>query len=129
MTIHHIGYAVKSIPDSLAAFTALGFTAIGEAINDTGRNISIQFLKNDNYCVELVAPLNNRSPVSEMLKKSGNQPYHLCYNSSNLTDDIENLKKRGYIVINEPLEAPAIDNRKVAFMYHMNVGLIELVEE
>ena len=40
-----------------------------------------------------------------------------------------NLEKMGYVVINEPLEAPAIDNRKVAFMYHMNVGLIELVEE
>ena len=43
MTIHHIGYAVKSIPDSLAAFTALGFVALGEEIADTERNISILF--------------------------------------------------------------------------------------
>ncbi len=129
MTIHHIGYAVKNIPDSLGEFIALGFTPIGEEIADTGRNISILFLKNNDYCIELVAPLNNRSPVSEMLRKSGNQPYHLCYISSNLKDDMDNLKKAGYVVINDPMEAPAIDNRKVAFLYHMNVGLIELVEE
>ena len=130
MTIHHIGYAVKSIPDSIKHFTELGFTPMEEAIVDNARNITIQFLKNGDYCVELVAPLGSgRSPVSEILRKSGNQPYHICYNSSNLQEDMDNLKKQGYVVINEPLEAIAIGNRKVTFMYHMNVGLIELVEE
>lgn len=129
MLIHHVGYAVKSISDSLAEFEALGFTPIGEVVADTGRNISIQFLKNEDYCIELVAPLNNRSPVSEMLRKTGNQTYHLCYISSDLTNDMNQLKKRGYVVINDPVEAPAINNRKVTFMYHTNVGLIELVEQ
>lgn len=129
LNVHHIGYAVKSIKESINDFIELGFTPVGEAISDTGRNIEILFLENGDYCIELVAPMNNHSPVSETLRKSGNTPYHICYMTCNLANEIETLKKSGYIVIADPLEAPAINNKKVAFLYKINIGLIELVEE
>lgn len=129
MNVHHIGYAVKSIKESINDFIELGFTPVGESLVDAGRSIEILFLKNGDYCIELVAPTNNRSPVSEALRKSGNTPYHICFRTCNLTNEIETLKKSGYIIIADPLEAPAIDNKKVAFLYKINIGLIELVEE
>lgn len=129
MKVHHIGYAVKSIKESINDFIALGFKPISEAIVDVERSIEILFLENEDYCIELVAPINNRSPISDILRKSGNTPYHICYKTYNLINEIENLKKCGYIVIAAPLEAPAINNRKVAFLYKINIGLIELEEE
>lgn len=128
MNIHHIGYAVKQIKESVNDFIQLGFIPVGEIVVDKNRNIEILFLKNENYCVELVAPMNQRSPVSEILRKSGSTPYHFCYQTTDLADQIQVLKKIGYIVIAEPLEAPAIDNKKVAFLYKINSGLLELVE-
>lgn len=128
MNVHHIGYAVKNIDESVNEFIQLGFIPVGKTVVDTKRNIEILFLKNESYCVELVAPMIQRSPVSETLRKSGNTPYHICYQTTSLADEIEILKKSGYIVIADPLEAPAIDNKKVVFLYKINSGLIELVE-
>ena len=39
------------------------------------------------------------------------------------------LKKKRFILLGKPVEACAINNKKVCFMYNREVGLIELVEE
>ena len=58
MKIHHIGYAVKNIKSSINEFLELGFKKCGDLVEDTGRNIVIQFISNQHYTIELIAPLN-----------------------------------------------------------------------
>ena len=84
MKIHHIGYAVKNIEDSINEFKKLGYITIENKIVDNQRNVIIQFIKNGDYLIELVAPLNKESPVTNLLKKQGNSPYHICYKTDNL---------------------------------------------
>lgn len=129
MKIHHVGYLVANIDTAVNDFTGLGYELAGDVCVDQKRNIKIQFLKNGNYLIELVSPLNDSSPVHNMLKKNGSSPYHLCYQTKNLFAEITELKKQGYIVIAEALEAPAIASKKVAFLYKNSIGIIELVEE
>jgi methylmalonyl-CoA/ethylmalonyl-CoA epimerase len=64
-----------------------------------------------------------------MAGKYRNMPYHICYESSNLENDLRRLEGKGYIVIQKPEVAPAIKNNKVAFLMHLYVGIIELVEK
>ncbi|KQN97704.1 VOC family protein [Paenibacillus sp. Leaf72] len=129
MKVHHIGYVVEDLDKALQEFIALGYEVDGEKCHDDQRNILIQFIKNGSYLVELVCPLNDNSPVKNILKKVGSTPYHFCYETANLLEKTEQLKKLGYLVIAEALAAPAIGNKRVVFLFKNNMGIIELVEE
>lgn len=128
MRIDHIGYAVKQMEQAIECFQELGFR-FGDIIEDPDRKVSIAFGENDwGITVELVSPLEKGSPVDGTLRKNGNAPYHLCYQSANLEADIEQLEEKAFQVLIPPQKAVAFQGRKVAFLYHLQVGLIELVE-
>lgn len=129
MKLHHIGYAVHKIKESIDSFMLMGFEPCGEIVDDDIRKVKICFMKNGDSLVELIAPLNEKSPVSQWLNKNGCSPYHLCYESYNINEDIKYLKDNGAKEISRPLEAPAINGNLVAFLYLSTVGIIELVED
>ena len=128
MKINHIGYAVANMHDSIQSFELLGFYVLKETINDLKRNIEITFMKSNDTVIELISPLNSNSPVSNILKKMGNTPYHLCFETLDIGEKINQLKSNGFIAINAVDEAVAIDNKKIVFLYNKSIGIIELVE-
>lgn len=128
MRIHHIGYLVKDIVKAKDEFYRLGYEG-DEVIRDQIRGIDICFLEKDGYCVELVSPYCPESAVSGLLKRYKNTPYHICYISSDINEDIQAMTTQGYVQIGEPEAAPAIDGRRVVFLMNANIGMIELVEE
>lgn len=81
--------------------------------------------------IELVAPLDDKNPVSNTLAKMKNVsvPYHICYEVEDIEETIGELKKRGYMLIQKLAPAIAFDNRRVVFMLKREVGLIELLEQ
>ena len=79
MKIHHIGYAVKDINLSLSTFLKIGYLQKSKIITDTQRNVKILFIENNSVLIELVEPLNDKSPVKQILDKNQNIPYHICY--------------------------------------------------
>lgn len=130
MKIDHIGYAVSNMDDAVSAFALLGYS-FSPVIKDTDRNIYISFGTLDGCRIELVSPLDtaNPSPVDGVLKKGGNTPYHICYKSSDFDSDLEDLKKQHFNVAIPPAPACAFDGKRVAFLYHLKIGLLEVVEE
>jgi len=129
MKIHHVGYAVKNIDTSLNDFKKLGFKEITARILDEQRSVFIQFIKNGDYVVELIEPSNDNSPINNILSKIGNSTYHLCYEIDDIEKSINELKSDKYVIIEVSKEAIAINNKKVAFLYKKNIGIIELVEK
>jgi len=109
MKIHHIGYAVKNLEDSIKEFEKLGYKRMKNKVIDKKRKVIIQFVENGEYILELVAPLNEESPISNILKNKGNSPYHICYETDIVKNKIEELSNSGFIIITELYEAPAID--------------------
>lgn len=128
MRVHHIGYAVKSIQKSKQSFLNLGYREEGSVVYDELRKINILFLSNDGYRVELVEPADEEAPVYNILKKSGNTPYHICYYSEDIERDAECLENMGYLRTSEIEQAVAIDKKRVCFLYKRDIGIIELVE-
>lgn len=126
--VHHIGYLVKNMEDSIKSFETLGYAKESEIVNDMDRGIYICFLTMNHYRVELVSPIDENSTVSGLIKKLGNTPYHICYEVENMEEAIAKLKKQKFALIQKPKEAIAIDRKKVAFLYEKNIGMIELVE-
>lgn len=128
MNIDHIGYAVNNIDKAKKSMEALGYH-FDETIEDYERGVVISFGELDDYRVELVAPMHDRSPVDMYLAKTGPAPYHICYKSADIETDIENLTKQRFKIYIPPTPAVAFGGRRVAFMYSLAVGLIELLED
>jgi methylmalonyl-CoA/ethylmalonyl-CoA epimerase len=128
MKFHHIAIAVKNIEKTSAIYCLSGFTST-EPIIDPVQNVRICFLKKqDMPLLELVEPINEDSPVNKILDKIGITPYHICYEVDEIYNTVADLKKQGYILLQKPVSAIALDNMKVCFMFHKDAGLIELLE-
>ena len=129
MKIDHIGYAVKRIDRATAAFEKLGFV-FEPAVQDPDRNVRLCFGQKDGCRIELVCPLDRgkASPVDAYLRSVGPTPYHICYESGDLDAEIGTLRQDGFKVILEPAPAVAFGGRRVAFLMHLGLGLMEIVE-
>ena len=147
-TFHHIGYAVKSIAKTAARYVDAGYTQ-SEVIYDPIQQTNIAFLtKNGCPRIELVEgvyyaenkDVANTPPrvangdktvgvVQNILQKVGVSPYHVCYEVKNIEEAIMELRKQRDLQLCKPVEAVAIDNKKICYLMHPEVGLIEIVEQ
>ncbi len=128
MKIDHIGYLVKKMDRAIKTFENLGYRIKQDKVRDEFRKIDICFVENDGYVIELVSPYDKDSTVSGLIRKYGNCPYHICYCSDDIDRDIEKMREAGYLAWDAPLEAPACGNRRVCFLIHPDLGMIELLE-
>ena len=128
MKIHHIGYLVKNIDEAKRVFITLGYVDITDTIYDSYRSVYISFLRKNDYTIELVSPASQNSVVYGLFKRTKNSPYHICYESDNIELKIEELKNEGFVQLDKLCCAPAIDNKRVTFLMHKDIGMIELLE-
>ncbi len=129
MRIHHVGYLVKKLEKARAVFAALGYAKKGEVVYDEQRDVDILFMEKNGYTIELVSPESERSVVAELIKKYKNAPYHICYVSDDFESDINGMNEKGFIRIDEPVPAPALDGQRVCFFMNPYIGMVELLEE
>ena len=124
-----MGVAVHSIDETAKWYVGMGYR-LTETFEDSVQNVRVAFLKRDDSpLLELVQPVDKISPVSNILKKMGVSAYHFCYETTDLQKTIEDLERQDFRVLVEPVKAIAFNNRKISFLYHLEVGLIELLEK
>lgn len=129
MKVDHIGYAVKDINTARITFESLGFK-FGDLYNDTRRNILIQFGNNGGYCIELVSPNGiGECPIDNVLKTCGSTPYHICYKTNNIENEIKVLERQKFKIIVPLAPAVAFGEKRVVFLMNRVIGIIEIVEE
>lgn len=128
MSFHHIGVAVKSIEATSGVYEEAGYVK-SEVVFDPVQHVNICWLSKPGMpLIELLEPVGVMSPVNKVLEKNGVCPYHICYLVDDIEESVKMLRKKKYIVVCNPVEAPAIHHSKVAFLFNKHVGLIELVE-
>lgn len=128
LKVHHIGYLVKKMERAVCSFQELGYEIVQDTVHDEIRRVNICFLQKDGCCIELVSPASEDSVVSGLLKKYRNSPYHICYETEHFEEDYQSLRSGGFISIDTPTPAPALQNRKVVFLTSPAMGMIELLE-
>ena len=97
---------------------------------DSKQNVNISFLeKAGSPLLELVEPVNEKSPIRNILNKVGVSAYHFCYEVENLDDSITQLRQKKFMLLVKPVEAVAFKGRRICFLYHKETGLIELLEK
>lgn len=125
---HHIGVAVKDIDATAVVYEKGGYKR-SSSIFDPIQNVNICWLTKEGMpTVELLAPVDETSPVNKTLEKNGVTPYHTCYVVDNIEDAVAQLRKQKYVMVSKPAEAVAFCGSRVCFLFNKNMGLIELVE-
>lgn len=125
---HHIGVAVKSIDETANIYRRGGYF-VSKTVFDPIQNVNICWLtKEDAPIVELLAPVDETSPVCKTLEKNGVTPYHCCYVVEDIEEAVKQLRKEKYVLTSKLEPAVAFRGSRVCFLYNKNVGLIELVE-
>ena len=126
---HHIGVAVKEIEATAPIYEQGGYHR-SASIFDPIQNVNICWLTKEGMpTVELLAPVDETSPVNKTLEKNGVTPYHTCYIVPNIEEAALQLRKLRYVMVSKPADAVAFKGSRVAFFFNKAVGLIELVEE
>ena len=128
MKVHHVGYLTKRLDKTLAEFLRLGYHTEKEAAYDSVRDVNIAFVQNGAYRVELIEPAGEGSPLAPLLSRYKNTPYHICYETEDLEASEKELAEAGYTVFQPAAPAPCIDGRRVEFLLHRSMGIIELLE-
>lgn len=128
LKMDHIGYAVRDIEKSAALYVSAGWD-MSPIYEELVQHAKIAFLtKPGMNTIELVSPLVGDSPVDNILRKQGVAPYHICYVVEDIMQAVEDLYEEGFKPLFLPVESNAMDNRKICYLYHLDVGYIELVE-
>ncbi len=130
MRFHHIGVATNNIAMTAQQYSIFGYQILSEIIFDPIQNVYIAFMeKEGSPRVELVAPVNENSPILNTINKNGTTPYHFCYEVDNIVEEVKKLKKLKFILISKIVPAVAFENRLVCFLYNKDAGLIELLNK
>lgn len=128
MKINHVGYLVRKLNRAKIAFEELGYVAVSEVIYDDIRDINLCLLEKEGYVIELVEPASKESEMNSLLKKIGNSAYHICYEVDNIESKIEELRLQKYVTCSELCTTRLFNGRRVCFMVHPYMGMIELLE-
>jgi methylmalonyl-CoA/ethylmalonyl-CoA epimerase len=106
----------------------MGYVA-APVVDDPIQHVRVCFLEKEGApLLELLEPLDEQSPVARTLKAVGVSPYHTCYEVQDLEAAITELRRDRFLVVNGPVPACAMGNRRIAFMFKKDNGLLELVE-
>jgi len=127
---HHYGLAVKNFRDSVSFHKNLGYVC-SDIIFDNIQNVNIVLCTSDLLpTVELVKPIDKKSPIINYLKKNNEIIYHVCYELDTKKIMIKDFfYNQRFLCVSKPKPARLFDNRLVSFYYLKNIGLIEILEK
>jgi methylmalonyl-CoA/ethylmalonyl-CoA epimerase len=129
LQFHHIGYAVRDIHVTTEYYIKAGWI-MSEIYHDIIQDARIAILSKNTFpLIELVAPVNENSPVIKTLDKMGVTPYHVCYETNDIEQSVTSLRKQHFLMLFKPVEAIAFEKRKICYLYNKHVGLIELLNK
>jgi methylmalonyl-CoA/ethylmalonyl-CoA epimerase len=128
--LNHIGVATPSIERSVATYrTLLGAGAIGAAFDLPAQGVKVCFVDAPNTQIELIEPLDDRSPIAGFIAKNprGGQ-HHLCFEVPDIDEAVAELRAKGATLLGEP--RIGAHGTPIVFVHPRDFGgvLVELME-
>jgi len=129
LKFHHVGIACRNIIQTRAFYEAMGYVA-GDVVDDEVQRVRICLLTHPTApLLELVEPLDDDSPVVRTLNATGVTPYHICYETRDIDAAITAMRhEHRFVLVARPVPACALGDRRVAFLYQPDTGLVELLQ-
>jgi len=130
MKLEHIGIAVKSLGVSDELFAKLLGKESYKKESVEREGVTTSFYETGESKIELLEASNPESPISKFIDKKGEGIHHLAFGVENILEEIERLKKEGFLFISEEPKEGA-DNKLVVFLHPKSTNgvLVELCQE
>lgn len=129
MTLHHIGYIVKTIEEGILSFEPFmkGQEAVSQVYDIKDQKVKVCFLNiGSDTLVELVEPSEENISLNK-LRKKGSAFYHLGFTVEDLQSEISRLEESEYREVNR-FSSPAFNGRECCFLLNPEMQLIELIQ-
>jgi methylmalonyl-CoA/ethylmalonyl-CoA epimerase len=127
LKVDHLGIAVKSLSEAVAAYEALGFAV--DAVHDVPtEKVRAAFLAVGESHLELLEPTDPSSVIARFLEKRSGL-HHVCVLVDDLDGALTELKARGVPLLDEA-PRPGAGGCRVAFVHPRGAAgvLLELKE-
>jgi methylmalonyl-CoA/ethylmalonyl-CoA epimerase len=98
-SIDHLGVAVPSLPEAVAAWTALGFS-VRETHDVPSEKVRAAFLPLGEARLELLEPTDSTSVIARFLEKRSGL-HHVCVLVEDLEATLAEMKTRGVELVDE----------------------------
>lgn len=125
--IDHIGVAVRDLEEALTVYRdGLGIGDVHiEDVPEQGVRVAVFHMGESR--IELLSPLRPDSPVGKFLESRGPGVHHIALGVENLVDALEDLKSKGFRLIDEKPKTGA-GGASIAFIHPRSTlgTLIEL---
>jgi methylmalonyl-CoA/ethylmalonyl-CoA epimerase len=132
MKLHHIGIVTDNIKSAIRHHNELfGFVPITKIVDDPVQKVSVVMLscpETDSVPIELISPLSDDSPVSQILKGK-TRLYHLCFLVEDIEETLQDFRSQGAIIISGPVQAELYEGKRIAFAYTPDKYVVELLEK
>lgn len=129
MDFDHIGIIVEDLEKGKEIISELfPIASFTDEIIDPNINVKIIFaIDTSNIRYELVAPLNEGSPVSGALKARKNIINHVAYRTQNFDNAVAAYSQHS-MQLGAACPAVAFDNKRVVFFMTQLGAIVELIE-
>jgi methylmalonyl-CoA epimerase len=129
--LDHVAIAVKDLDKSQKVWEDMGLTFSPEREVVASQGVQTAFAAMDeNAHLELLCPHGESGPIHKYLEKKGEGIHHLCFKVPDIEAKCNELKEKGYILLNEsPVEGA--NNCMVNFIHPKSTGgvLVEISQK
>ena len=129
--INHIAIAVPNVKEAALKWQQALNMKKSEIIILEEHGVKVVFLEFSNLKIELLEPLNNKSPISKFLEKNPKGGmHHICFEVEKITETINALKNKNINILGDGNPKIGAHNKPVVFLHPNDLSgtLVELEE-
>ena len=119
--IEHIGIAVKSLSVSIPLFEKLLNCRCYKTEQVESEKVNTAFFQKSETKIELLESIEVNGVISRFIEKKGEGIHHIAFEVADIKEEIDRLKKEGFIVLNETPQKGA-DNKLVCFLHPKSIN-------
>lgn len=128
--VEHIGIAVKEMKSANELFSKLLGSLPYKSEEVESEGVVTSFFQTGETKIELLAALNEESPIAKFISKRGEGIHHIAFAVTDIYAEMKRLQSEGFVFISDEPKRGA-DNKLVCFLHPKTANgvLIELCQE
>jgi methylmalonyl-CoA epimerase len=128
-SLNHVSIAVRNLDEALSVYRERLGLRLGAEETIPERGVRLAKVYAGEVCIELVEPLDEKSPLARSIAKRGEGLHHLAFTVPDIDAALRRLRDEGIPLVDETPKAGAGGSR-IAFLRPQALAgvLVELVE-
>jgi len=114
--VEHIGIAVKNLDEAEVTYSKLLGVHSYKRETVESEGVITSFFRIGDVKIELLAALNENSPIAKFIEKRGEGIHHIAFGVKDADKSLDEKQQMGFTLINEIAKNGA-DNKNIGFLH------------